>query len=465
MIRRFRFHLWWLSLCAFLLAGCAIQQATTAFAEGRYLDSVRKVVSYLDGRNALPDAEDSAKLFGIVRDVVAHYETELAQTPPGYRGVRIANLDALWQLRTLLDGKYYDQQVAFFTGKYTISGLAQQVAEQYYLSAQEIPIRGKDDYLARAQAYGNALKYYPYKDAAALQERNTREYWQANAEEHYLRGKSAIASKDYRMASEELEQAISDFASYGPYKDSQALYDKYDRIYRGDESRRLYRQASTAAQTARLRYEYRAVAADFQQAYDIHAKYGELNDARSQAEQYRARGMVSVALEIDDPALEREVRDWLNLPYLRWSGAGSDVRLSLRWQDRYDERRNDRTVTAMSENVKSRAQRTKPDGGTEWYDAYTLYRFNKVREASENWLELRLDVDASGQYRYRNSHTERVGSRWAEEFYTGEVPPKYRRRTEGDWASREELYGRAWAQIRPSLRRDIDEIAAGLQRL
>ncbi|TJZ79044.1 hypothetical protein [Chitiniphilus eburneus] len=467
LTRCLRFRGFVLALCAlWLLVGCAVQQATLAYSEGRYLDSVRKTVSYLDQRGTLPDASDSEKLFGIVRNVVAHYEAELAQTVSTDRAGRIAALDALWQLRVLLDGKFYDEQVAFFTGKYTVEGLALQVAEQFYLSAQEIPIHSKEDFLARAQAYGNALKYHAYKDAAEQRDTNTRLYWQGVAEEHYLRGKDAIAAKNYRLASEELGEALSAYAAYGSYKDSQVLYDKYDRIYRSDESRRLYQQAKEVLKTARLKSDYRMVAADFQRAYDIHAKYGELNDARAQAETWRARGVVTVALRSDDVGLEYDVKNWLGQSYVRWVNDGAaDVKLNLRWQDRYDERRNDRSVTAMSENVKSRAQRTKPDGTVEWYDAYTLYRFNKVREISENWLELRLDIDATGQYRYRNTLTETEGSRRVEEYYTGEVPSNYRRRSEGNWDRREELIDRARAHIWERLHGDIDEIGAGLARL
>lgn len=444
-------------LTILLLSGCAIQQAENAYKSGNYQETVSIIADYLDKKGALPNESDSESMFSMMNNIVISYENKIATASDGDYGTKISAYDHLLSMRKRLNNRFYDDQIRFLTGKYSVEQLNKNIAEQYYLKGKSIKPSGKDSYLAIANAFSSGAEYYDYQDIKQLRDSHYKKYATLNAGDFYQLGLAAIKTQDYASAAKAFFSAEEAYRQYGSYKDSSSLAVKYDKQDRKQASDQHYKDAVALSRTAISKYDYRRVAEKYSEAYKAYAKYGQVNDAQLQMNKYSSKGQVRVYI-VADSGLQTKVEKELNYTFIDFtsSAASADVVINLSMDSDYKKEHEKRRTEALSENIVVSHEMVKNDKGElEKKNVYKEYKFNRKELENRNRLNLTARLNVSGAFSYQNSYEEKASSYYTEFSYSGDVPKKYRDYSEGRWKSEDQLYDEAYSDVWRKIKKDI----------
>ena len=370
-----------LSVLLLVFLGCDLKKAEEAYEKGDYVTAVKYSAKYLDGKKTFPNNKESKEILKKFDTIIKYYEKNIAEAAS--TDSKIKYMSEFWEIRTLLDKKSYDKQIEFFTGKYTVDGLGENVAEQYYIKGDSIKAVKIDDYLSKAMAYEAGLTYYNYKDIKQKAEDYRFKYSDLKAGDYYNKGVSDEKNAHYRNAEKNFLAAYNVYIKYGSYKDSQKRYQlnneradreeaeklykkaksqeeaknycdaaeifaeaddiyekhgnykdsyelsvKNDKLCRQEAADKYYQEARSKEYSARTKREYRDIAQIYNSAYSAYQKYGEYKDSYRKYQDLKEKGKVKVYIVGD---MDNIVRDTLNSDFiiLTNSYSSADVRIRI----------------------------------------------------------------------------------------------------------------------------------------
>ena len=385
--------------CMLLLAGCAsLSTSISQFEKGDYVASVKSTLTYLDDKYKKPDYDDSDERNGVrerLRVIVASYEATIQGAGERDYDRKIGAYLALLDIRTAL------------------------AARSYYPKYTDLPLR--------------------YTDATL---RDTL------ASEYYQKASAAAAYKDERQAAISFAAAADIYQPYGDYKDARKQADKHRYAADSLDAAAYYKQGTELAANnpQRRRSIYRDASQAFYNAYNVYQEHGPYKDAQALSDKYRALGTVVLQVSSNDPDgdITRSVMGLFNLGFTRFQyqgGGNADLGMYINTSYVYYPPRAREYVEALSENVDTK----NPDGST----STKTYRFNRRVVVEENSFQIVLDLSVTRVPNLDLRYNEGAESRRTTISYFGDVPRngRYGYRTEGYLMDRNQLWQSVQAQL------------------
>ena len=433
-----------LIILVFTIVSCDLKNAEKAFESGGYVTAVRYSVKYLDGKKKFPDNKESKKIMSNLEYIVKHYEDGIKNSDSIEN--KILNLKDLREIRILLDNKPYDKYISFFTSKYSVEILSEELAELYYKVALNNEKTGnyreaEKNFLEVKSVYKN---FGSYKNADELYLTNRKKANEKEAGENYNTAKSYEAKKNYCDARDYYNKAYQIYQEHGDYKDTKDLYTQNDKKCKKELSEKYYEKKKKKEATARYKYEYRELADLYYKSYDVYKFYGTVNDANEKYKLYKEKGIVRIYLEND---LENIMRDNLNnsgIEYV-YSSRDSDIIISIDKDVRYNTFPERRDIRKLNE-----------EGN----------HFREISIIRENELWTRININVRGKSAYTNSREYVKKSYYREINYDGSYPSKYKNYKEGRYESESTLFSWIMEEVKDDILRDdisrIDDIISGI---
>lgn len=433
-----------LIILIFTVISCDLKNAEKAFENGDYVTAVRYSVKYLDGKKKFPDNKESKKIISNLDYIVTYYEDSIKNSNTIKN--KIFNLKDLREIRILLDNKPYDKYINFFTSKYSVKELSEELADLYYTMGLNDEKAGnyreaENNFLEVKNVYKS---FGSYKNADELYLVNRKKANEKEAVGYYDSAKSYEAKKKYCDARDYYNKAYQIYAEHGEYKDTKSLYTQNDKKCKSDLSESYYESAKKREATARYKYEYREIADLYYKSHDVYKEYGSINNAAERYRVYRNKGIVKVYLESD---LNNIIRNNLKNSYVEYvsSARDSDITIAVDQDRRYNtfpERRDVRNLNEEGNN------------------------FREISLIRENELWARISINIRGKSAYVNSH-EYVKSSYSKEInYDGSYPSKYKNRKENKYESENTLYNWMLDDAKKDILRDdisrINDIISGI---
>ena len=291
-----------------LLSACqtTADLAMQAFERRDYVDSVTQYAQYATQRGNTMMEKKRLEFQTVVNHSATHYEDLLAQTAATDYANRIIQLRALKTIRASLYSPIHQQLVPEVMQRLSLDTLSTRLADEYYQLGQSITGQQREDHQRRAEAYQQALQQVnPYKDSQALFTRNDKTYKGLLAEDLYQEGLAFAKGKDHKAAASRFGQIASIYAPYGDYKNTAALLKQHETLWRTAEYTTLVQQADAAALLINTKRSARTVAAQYQKAVATLSTYGDSKAAQQKASQYQQQGMIRVFIDDDGKPLMR----------------------------------------------------------------------------------------------------------------------------------------------------------------
>lgn len=475
------------------IISCDLKKAEEAFEKGDYVTAVEYSVKYLDKQKKFPTNKESKKILSNLDYIVNYYEKNISQS--NSLDIKIENLTNLRKIRILLDNKKYDTQINFFTGKYNINNMGEQLAELYYTKGEEIKILKTEDYLEKAKVYEKGASYYNYKDINQKIYENkfkyadikAAEYYsagisaekqgvyrtaetnfqaavnvykdfgkykdaeiryltnnekadKADAEKFYQKGKSYEKISDYCSAANSYEKAAKAYLKHGDYKDTKTLLNKNDELCRRSVAEKYYNEAKKLEYSARYKYEYREVAKKYNDAYEAYRSYGTYKDSYQKYKDYEEKGKIRVYIADDIDGVIRRGLDKKNVVFTN-SYLNSDVKVEIIERRYYREYPEEFHRRDMSERIKTGTRDIQDkDGRSVKEDVYENFSFKEVKKYRRNELKVDMEFAVSGLIRTSNRYRYSEESFREEFYYEGRTPGKYQRRMNDHYRDERNLY-------------------------
>lgn len=454
-------------LFVFLLTACSSRTAEDAYKEGKYLESIDLIAEYVEDKGeAKLDAEDLERFRKIVSNVMAHYENQLLIAERTDYASRITSYEALLTMKNRLSNRFYSQQVYFFNNKYDIKQLRQLIAEEYYLYGNSINATDAKSYYLKASLYRNGMEQYKYKDIEKLYNQANTKYMQVAAQEYYEQGVKFAAADLYKDAAEYFAKAAEVYKPLGKYKDSEQLFVVYDKKYRLNEAQNFYQQAEDIKSIADTRFEYRQMAALYNDAATIYLPYGDYKNSAKLAKEYQQKGILKIYIPVNhyNALIEKKI----SADYIQFVNKASlaDLTIDITAKSRYNEYPQSPTMKAISENILDKTVTLKnPDGTTDTKDIYKTYYYNLQSTTLINVLELNTDINVSGLYKYNQTNFVKKSSNMTKYVYSGDVPNKYSNYTAGNYLSKSKLMKDAEIEQEKFISTQLSYLATIFKRL
>lgn len=459
------------SLCAvcliFLLAACSSRTAEDAYKEGKYIESINLIASYVEEKGEVKlDNDDLERLRNIVSNVMAHYENQLLITENSDYSTRITSYESLLLMKNRLANRFYSQQVSFFDNKYEINQLRQLIAKEYYLYGNSVKGTDADSYYLKVELYRKGLQQYNYKDIEKLYNQTNTKYMQVAAKEYYEKGKMLAAGELYKDAAEYFSKAAEVYKPLGKYKDSQQLSVTYDKKYRLNDAQNFYQQAEYLKTTARTHVEFRKIAELYNQAATIYSPYGDYKNSEKLAREYQQKGIVKIYYQ--PMQYGSLIKAKINADYIQFVNdrAGADLIIDITESGRYNEYPSHPERRAMSENIVDKAVTIENSDGTkETKDIYKTYYYTIEATSFINVFELQTNITINGIYQYSHSDYIKKTSGITKYVYSGDVPNRYSNYTSGFYLSRGQLISKAKSEQERYINYQLTNLANILDRL
>lgn len=421
----------------FTIISCDLKNAEKAFENGDYVSAVRYSTKYLDSKKEFPSSKESKKIIENLYFIEKYYADGIKNA--GNIKEKISYISELREIRILLNNKAYDKQISFFTDKYDIKDLSEELAGLYYTVGLSNEKSG--DFREAENNFLNIKNIYKdygnYKDSNERYFSNRKKANEKEAEGYYSAAKSHEKSKNYCDARDFYEKASEVYAEHGNYKDTKTLYQQNDKGCKKSLSEKYYEEARKKEAGARNKYEYRELADMFYRSYEVYREYGSVNDAHEKYKLYQEKGIVKVYLEND---LDNLMKKNLSEPYIEYVSysSGSDITIDISERRDYRNFPERRDVRNLNE-----------DG----------YNFREVNITRENELALKVKINVRGKAAYMNKYEYVKGSYSKERNYDGKVPGNYKNYRENKYESESTLYNWALEEARKDiLNEDINKI-------
>ncbi|WP_434777202.1 hypothetical protein [Neisseria sp. Ec49-e6-T10] len=421
-----------LLLCALLvLGGCTtVGKANKLQEKGQYVESVKIITDKLDQSGTLPSQSTFNSMSNIIYRSIQHFENKLSMASEKNYDERINAYEGIFNIRVLLENKFYSNHFANFIASYKLPELRSTLAQLHYLKGNEINPVQIIDYKIKSDIYKAGLKYAEYKDMRTLMEKYAKQYATLAAEDGYKKGVDAAKMKDYFQASEHFAQVINVYKAYGDYKDSKKLFTQYDRQWRTESAQKAFDEAQSIAQNARYKADNREAAQKYTEAFEYYKPYGDFKNASSFASKQKDLGTVYIDFYIDGhkrdgTKTERDLKSIINPAFKQtfnssyYQQATRNTRKDLTIRVRY-------SVKYHINKDKVREYKQQETGS----DGKVRY-FTKVVKEKRNRYEIDVTVTAAGKVSYQDGFKLHSTSSEEQIRYTGDVPSGYKAHTNG----------------------------------
>lgn len=457
------------ALMALLLLACSSpRSAEDAYKEGNYLESVELITLDIEEKGeAKLDADDLARFRRIIGDVMGYYENQLLTAGRTDYASRINSYKALLNMKKRLSNRFYSQQIYFFNNKYDIKSLREVIAEEYYLYGNSINAIDRQSYYRKAMLYRNGMEQYKYKDIEALYQNTYTQYMQVAAKEYYEQAKIFVGTKEYKEAAEYFAKASDVYQPLGQYKDSDQLFIVYDKKYRTIEANHFYQQGKQIGQNAVTHYEYRQMAALFEQAVLIYSPYGQYLDATNLAKIHQEKGKLKIYFPSGrfNRLIEQHIRKKDYIVFVN-NPISADIVIKINDNQQYREFPGRPKMQAMSENMLEKTITvTNEQGQNETKDIYKTHHFNIQMTEFSNLFVLTTMIDVSGLYSYTKHNRIEKSSNITRYVYSGDVPNKYQNHQTGKYLSQSTLADQASREQQSMLRYELTHLSSIFERL
>lgn len=265
-------------------------KANKLHEQGDYVESSITIIDYLKNN---PDYTPPKKMINLINNNVSLIQKQINNLATTAYDPKIKHYKELRTITLAIDNANLSPKPLLTNPPLSLIDIT--LAELYYLKGNAITPNQTQDYLTKAQIYKEGLQFYNYKDMQQLMEQNQYTYSSNLAEEHYQQAVLNIQIKSYQRASEFLEKAIIAYQDYGDYKDSKALFAKYDPIWRKQRANELYNLASSLISNNNSTTQYKQIYDYYQQAYEVYGRYGDFKDSQQLAEKYQHEWRKSLA--------------------------------------------------------------------------------------------------------------------------------------------------------------------------
>lgn len=455
-------------LFIFLLTACHVRTAEQAYKEGKYLESISLLTRSIEEKGeAKFDKDKAEKLITMVSNIMAHYETNLANTPSNDYKNRIDIYQCLLKMKMMLRDRFYSQTVSFFNDKYDITKLEQTIAKQYYDYGNSIAGKDSQSYQQKAELYQKGLELYNYKNIEALYKNANTKYMHLAAKEYYDQGKILEKQGDYKAASDAFNNAAAVYKPLGKYKDSDKLSIDNDRKYSQQQAEIAYDQAQQLAKTAIHRYQFREVAQYYASAVSAYRQYGYFRDATSQAEKYKKKGKIKIyynSSELKSYVLDILSKDFIE--FIIYEPSQADVTIRVKTNVEFSDLGQSVNNETKTEKVFDKyVEITDENGNKNQIKTYKDQPFNLQTVTHSNKLTLTTEIEAHGIYSYSKSFNIVKTSAKHDYIYSGNVPANLRNYSEGTLQSKDSLLQAAKEQQLTELKVYLEDMVRDLSYL
>lgn len=409
-----------------LLSACTTQRAMSLYEKGQYLESVSVVTNELDRKGKLPMDILAKKMFAIIHGSIQHYEQRLYKASSEDHDEKIAAYRGLLNIRIDLEDKFYSSEFTLFIAKNKIDDLTMSLAEQFYLKGNLISPSNTIDHKIKADIYRLGLEFTEYKDMRALMEKHDKKYADLASEEAYKNAMKAVQNKQYRSASEYFGQVVQLYKNYGDYKNSQALFTQYDKLWRTDAAQDAYTQAQNLSdKTNNSKATHRKIADLYNQANNYYSPYGSFKDSYSLALKHKKLGVVNIALDIKksyprnsnlESAIEKNIKSQFSKDYQSFSGytASSDLIITITYDVRYD---------LEQDKIEEKNLNQEIDGVVKYFKETVTHR--------KNHYSVNVYMNVSGLTSFSDKFNISESSSEMIKEYSGDVPYTYHNKRQG----------------------------------
>ena len=231
-----------------LLASCTLPvKPEDKFKTGDYVGGVKVLANNfnakakkLEQKNKPWKEKDILYLQVTVGGLVEMAQKNIQQAAVSDYELRIKSYQLLLTIKTELEDKSYSPYLEKYLSLYTVDGLKESLAIQFYQQANAIVAANSADYLRKAKLYRQGYEYFNYKDIKKRAEDNQNMYYKTAAQEYYTEAQANVRDKNYKQAADNFRKAYDVYLPLGNYKDSAKLAAIYEKKWRTAEAEGHY---------------------------------------------------------------------------------------------------------------------------------------------------------------------------------------------------------------------------------
>ncbi|NUF09984.1 hypothetical protein [Snodgrassella sp. ESL0324] len=460
-----------------LLASCTLPvKPEDKFKTGDYVGGVKVLANNfnakakkLEQKNKPWKDKDILYLQVTVSGLVEMAQKNIKQAAVSDYDLRIKSYQLLLAMKTELADKSYSTYIEKYLSLYTVDGLKESLAIQFYQQANEIVASNSADYLRKAKLYRQGYEYFNYKDIKKRADDNQNMYYKTAAQEYYTEAQANVRDKNYKEAANNFRKAHDVYLPLGNYKDSAKLAAIYEKKWRTAEAESHYQEAQGIVRKARLLSEYRQAAALFRAASDVYSPYGNTyKDSTRQAGVYEQKGQVQIFIRGND-YLAYQIRSILQASYVSFVNSPGSANLVIdvnMTRGHFQQYKDNIETNDKYENLKVGTKKVADENGNMVEQSvYEDFYFKQYSVKTINEAVMNAEVHTSGLYELNRSYRGKSTSSQTYYWFDGHVPRKYTAFTEGTLLSREEQFSEARSNLWYQMRGDFTEMSRALANL
>jgi hypothetical protein len=463
-------------LCLFL-ASCVVPvKPEDKFKTGDYIGGVNILATNFNAKsqklqqqNKPWKEKDILYLQVTVSELTQMAQRNIQQAAAADYDTRIKNYQLLLEMKTKLEDKSYSSFIEQYLGLYTVSGLKESLAIQFYQQAGAIVATNSNDYLRKAKLYRQGYEYFNYKDIYKRAEDNQKMYYKTAAQEFYAEGQANVRARNYKQAAANFRKAHDVYLPLGNYKDSAKLADIYEKKWRTIEAENQYQQAQVIVRKARYLSEYREAASLFSAASQVYSPYGSsYKNATKLADVYARKGQVQIFVRGNSYLADR-IRSALQKNYVSFVSSASAANLVIdvsMTRGHFQQYKENIETSDKHENLRvGTKQVADADGNMVNQAVYEDFYFKQYSVKTVNEAEMVAEVRSNGLYDLNRQYSAKSTSSQTYYWFDGHVPSKYTAFTEGKLLGREEQFDQARENLWSQMRGDFYEMSRVLANL
>ncbi|PIT63069.1 hypothetical protein BHC47_10655 [Snodgrassella alvi] len=460
-----------------LLASCTLPvKPEDKFKTGDYVGGVKVLANNfnakakkLEQKNKPWKDKDILYLQVTVGGLVEMAQKNIQQAAVSDYELRIKSYQLLLTIKTELEDKSYSPYLEKYLSLYTVDGLKESLAIQFYQQANAIVAANSADYLRKAKLYRQGYEYFNYKDIKKRAEDNQNMYYKTAAQEYYTEAQANVRDKNYKQAADNFRKAHDVYLPLGNYKDSAKLAAIYEKKWRTAEAEGHYQQAQGIVRKARLLSEYRQAAALFREASNVYSPYGNTyKDSARQADVYERKGQVQILIRGND-YLASQIRSVLQKSYVSFVNSPASANLVIdvsMGRGHFQQYKDNIQTNDKYENLKVGTKKVADENGNMIEQSvYEDFYFKQYSVKTINEAVTNAEVHTSGLYELNRSYSGKSTSSQTYYWFDGHVPRKYTAYTKGTLLSRDEQLDEARTNLWSHMRGDIAEMSRALANL
>lgn len=446
-----------------ILASCVVPvKPEDKFKTGDYIGGVKILANNFNAKSQKLTQQnkpwkdrDILYLQATVAELTVMAQKNIQQAEPTDYEKQIKNYQLLLTLKSELGDESYSPYIEKYLSLYTINGIKESLAKQFYQQANAIVPAYSNDYLRKAKLYRQGYEYFNYQDILKHAEDNQKMYYKNAAQEFYAEAHAGVRERNYKQAAANFRNAHEVYLPLGNYKDSAKQADIYEKKWRTIEAENQYQQAQAIVHCASRLNEYRNAAALYRGASEVYSPYGNTyKNSTKLAALYARKGQVQIFIR-GNRYLADNIRTAMQKNYVSFVDTASaanlviDVSMNFGHFQQYKE--NIRTRN-FHENLRVGSKQVADENSNMVNQAvYEDFYFKQYSVKTVNEAEMMAEVHTSGLYALNRNYRAKTTSSQTYYWYDGHVPKKYTAYTEGKLLGREEQFNQTrhnlWSQM------------------